>query len=107
MSNRVPVYCVGTGIDRVLEAARVMAATQPTVIEAASVGIDIQDDEVIVHKTASVGWSDTIIPYEIRPPMPDLSGMVQWQNKIQVTGRPKRNKSKLKQQRKSRRRNRC
>ena len=91
MSNRIPVCCVGTGIDLVMEAARAMAATP----------------ELTIHKTASVGWSETIIPYEISLPKVDLSAMVQWTDNVGQAGRPKRNKSKLKQQRKSRRRNRC
>ena len=69
-------------------------------------GIDVQRDEIVIHKTAAVGWSEGIRDVEqmfyvsARPE-------VLWQlDKGGETGRPKRNKSKTKQQRKSRRRNR-
>ena len=74
------------------------------------VGIDVQSKEIVIHKTTAVGPTEftdaELIPYEIRNYRVAIPEPLWELSSGGPPGRPKRNKSKLKQQRQSRRRNR-
>ena len=80
-------------------------------------GMDVQRDNIVLRKASAVGSSElltleqaarTAAPYtiELGAASEGLAQADLWQHRVSVRGGNKRNKSKLKQQRVSRRRNR-
>lgn len=70
-----------------------------------TLGVNIQADSIVAHKTAAVGWSEPVV-FEIRNPYQHID-LEPYMFLMHVGPRGgKSNKAKRKQQRESRRRNR-